>query len=155
MEEIAIKQGRQSYRSTAGVRSTSFERSLQWLITGRSSGSRIDLLTAPSRHPLTVAVTAFVPGYSGGTATDLHRFPYSPRDNFSLGTRIAYERTQPASDCQIISGKIFTANKFMPENQNKREELFPLNRAGGLRTDIVDNTIHAADAVDDAGRNPL
>jgi hypothetical protein len=26
---------------------------------------------------LAVAYAAFVPGYSGGTATDLHRFPYS------------------------------------------------------------------------------
>jgi len=50
---------------------------------GRSSGFRIVLLAAPSRERrpdgpwLAVVMAAFVPGYSGGTATDLHRFPYS------------------------------------------------------------------------------
>jgi hypothetical protein len=46
---------------------------------GRSSGFRIGLLAAPSRLALTRQwlLAAFVPGYSGGTATDLHRFPYS------------------------------------------------------------------------------
>lgn len=29
--------------------------------------------------PLAVAFAAFVPGYSGGTATDSHRLPYSSR----------------------------------------------------------------------------
>jgi hypothetical protein len=29
------------------------------------------------RHPVAVALAAFVPGYSGGTATDSHRLPYS------------------------------------------------------------------------------
>ncbi len=43
--------------------------------TGRSSGSRIGLPVAPS-HPLrTVASATFVPGHSGGTATDSHRLP--------------------------------------------------------------------------------
>jgi hypothetical protein len=46
---------------------------------GRSSGFRIVLLAAPSRDSVAVAYAAFVPGYSGGTATDLHRFPYSFR----------------------------------------------------------------------------
>jgi hypothetical protein len=53
---------------------------------GRSSGFRIGLLTAPSRPARsrygrdlrrTVVFAAFVPGYSGGTATDSHRLPYS------------------------------------------------------------------------------
>ena len=64
---------------------------------GRSSGSRIVLLAAPShthkcpaRNRFAVAApdpcdrvqwlfAAVVPGYSGGTATALHRFPYSSR----------------------------------------------------------------------------
>jgi hypothetical protein len=51
---------------------------------GRSSGFRIDLLACafPRRPILSLCrsgFAAFVPGYSGGTATDLHRFPYSSR----------------------------------------------------------------------------
>jgi hypothetical protein len=58
-------------------------------LQGRSSGFRIVLLAAPSRvgrrsacsaaSMAVVLFAAFVPGYSGGTATDLHRFPYSFR----------------------------------------------------------------------------
>jgi hypothetical protein len=36
----------------------------------------------------TVAVAAFVPGYSGGTATDSHRLPYSPAEHASAGTHV-------------------------------------------------------------------
>ena len=35
-----------------------------------------------------MASAAFVPGHSGGTATDLHRLPYSPEDNTSPGTSL-------------------------------------------------------------------
>src|ERR1700722_8824118 len=55
---------------------------------GRSSDFRIALPAAPSRdldagvtrrrHIRSGLIAAFVPGYSGGTATELHRFPYSP-----------------------------------------------------------------------------
>ncbi|MDB5339711.1 MAG: hypothetical protein JWN70_5330 [Planctomycetaceae bacterium] len=45
---------------------------------GRSSGSRIGLLATPSRRQLPeVVYVAFVPGYSGGTATESNRLPYS------------------------------------------------------------------------------
>ena len=57
--------------------------------TGRSSGSRIILLAAPS-HPgiapnsgperavSCARCAAFVPDHSGGTATELHRLPFTP-----------------------------------------------------------------------------
>jgi len=70
---------------------------------------------------LTVAVAAFVPGYSGGTATDLHRFPYSPRDDFSLGTRIEDDSTQTVQCCQIISSKILLSSKYHREKQGGPE----------------------------------
>lgn len=46
----------------------------------RYSGFRIVLLAAPS-HLATVALAAFVPGYSGGTVTDSHRLPDFHRSN--------------------------------------------------------------------------
>jgi len=40
------------------------------------SGSRINLPANPSHDlQITVVLSAFVPGHSGGTATDLHRLP--------------------------------------------------------------------------------
>jgi hypothetical protein len=52
---------------------------------GRSSGFRIALLARPSRGNLPQwHFLAFVPGYSGGTATDLHRFPYSSASKDNL-----------------------------------------------------------------------
>lgn len=44
---------------------------------GRSSGSRIRLLSAPSRFAAveTVVLADFVPDDSGGTAPDLHGIP--------------------------------------------------------------------------------
>ncbi len=42
---------------------------------GRSPGSRISLLTAPSRRHPPVVSAAFVPGHSGGSAPDSHRLP--------------------------------------------------------------------------------
>ena len=33
-------------------------------------------------------MAAFVPGYSGGTATDSNRLPYSPVSNTLAGTRV-------------------------------------------------------------------
>jgi hypothetical protein len=46
---------------------------------GWSSGFRIFLIAAlPTSPSEAVDFTAFVPGYSGGPATDLHRFPRSP-----------------------------------------------------------------------------
>lgn len=57
--------------------------------TGRSSGSRIGLLTAPShRSPRQWHVAAFVPGYSGGSATDSHRLPYSSAGNTPTDTSV-------------------------------------------------------------------
>jgi hypothetical protein len=46
--------------------------------SGRFSDSRIVLLATPSHHAwgMTVVIMAFVPVYSGGTATDLHRLPF-------------------------------------------------------------------------------
>src|SRR5690606_13512370 len=58
---------------------------------GRSSGFRIVRTAASSHgtcsHRSIAAVTssALVPGYSGGTATESHRLPYSPGDG-SPGT---------------------------------------------------------------------
>ena len=46
----------------------------------RYSGFRIILSAAPS-HLTTVTFAAFVPGYSGGTTTDLHRLPDSNVSN--------------------------------------------------------------------------
>jgi len=48
--------------------------------TGRFSGSWINLLPAPSQglHQPQWPSTGFVPNYSGGTATVLHRLPSSP-----------------------------------------------------------------------------
>src|SRR2546423_1121430 len=71
----ARKQERPCHNQLLVVRSLSID------FRGRSSGSRIVLLAAPSRLPFgpAVASAAFVPGYSGGSATDLHRFPYSFR----------------------------------------------------------------------------
>src|SRR3989304_5936337 len=43
--------------------------------SGRSSGSWIILLTAPSRVTPVVLLAAFVPRYSGGTTPDSHRVP--------------------------------------------------------------------------------
>lgn len=47
---------------------------------GRFSGSRIVLLAAPSRPACAEQwlFAAFVPAYSGGTTTDLHRLPSKP-----------------------------------------------------------------------------
>ena len=61
---------------------------------GRSSGFRIGLLAAPSRTSSSVASAAFVPGYSGGTATDSHRLPYSP------------EATRPEHPCRTASYRL-------------------------------------------------
>lgn len=48
---------------------------------GRSSGSWVTLLPAPS-HPIrTVVFAGFVPIYSGGTARDLHPLPLPRRYN--------------------------------------------------------------------------
>lgn len=59
-------------------------------------------LRLPADQPA-VALVAFVSGYSGGTAADLHRFPYSPDDavvrhpsrqfNLSTGARWVKEAT--------------------------------------------------------------
>ena len=53
-----------------------------------------------------VAFADFVPGYSGGTATDLHRFPYSSvRTHFRADTHVACDRivaipfVNPAGSC--------------------------------------------------------
>jgi hypothetical protein len=44
---------------------------------GRSSDFRINLLAAPSHSSMEQwSMAEFVTGYSGGTATDFHRFPY-------------------------------------------------------------------------------
>src|SRR3989304_152007 len=43
--------------------------------SGRSSGSWISLLTAPSRVIPVVLFAVFVPRYSGGTTPDSHRVP--------------------------------------------------------------------------------
>jgi len=52
-----------------------------------SSGSRIVLLTEPSHdRQITVVISAFVPGHSGGTATDSHRLPHT-RDARSVTPR--------------------------------------------------------------------
>ncbi len=49
----------------------------------RSSGSRIVLLTAPSREYTSQwAVAAFVPDHSGGTAVDLHHLPFTRMPGF-------------------------------------------------------------------------
>lgn len=45
---------------------------------GRSSGFRIVLLAAPYHRIDSGLLAAIVPGYSGGTATDFHRLPFSP-----------------------------------------------------------------------------
>lgn len=45
---------------------------------GRSSDSRIALLTAPSHESSQWQNAAFVPGYSGGSVTGSHRLPDSP-----------------------------------------------------------------------------
>jgi len=58
-------------------------RGKSYISTSRSSGSRINLLAAPSHpDPSTSSglwtvdfYAAFVPGYSGGSATALHRLP--------------------------------------------------------------------------------
>ena len=47
----------------------------QKVAAGRSPGSRISLLTAPSRRHPPVVSAAFVPGHSGGSAPDSHRLP--------------------------------------------------------------------------------
>jgi hypothetical protein len=48
------------------------------MVAGRSSGFRINLLFAPSHLIKTKQwyPANFVPGYSGGTAPDLHGIPY-------------------------------------------------------------------------------
>jgi len=63
---------------------------------GRSSGYRITLLTAPSQAKSSVAIAVVVPGYSGGTATDSHRLPYSSVEHSSTDTHVVREwyRTQ-------------------------------------------------------------
>jgi len=59
--------------------SARFERYMKMALPftiGRSSGSRINLLIMPSRHiNMAVAFMTFVPGYSGGTASDFTDFP--------------------------------------------------------------------------------
>ena len=47
-------------------------------ITSRSSGFRIILQAAPSHLYKQWLAAAFVPGYGGGPATELHRLPYYP-----------------------------------------------------------------------------
>jgi|GEM_PF-6295107 hypothetical protein len=76
---------------------------------GRSSGFRIGLLTAPSRPARsrcgrdlrrTVVFAAFVPGYSGGTATDSHRLPYSssgPQAETTPTSRVILTRAERLS----------------------------------------------------------
>jgi len=77
------------------------------LILGRSSGSRIGLPATPSRAPRRLpsrqrsGVVAFVPGYSGGTATDLHRFPYSPAGTSQPAPRSA---PHPSGGDFIVNG---------------------------------------------------
>jgi hypothetical protein len=79
-------------------------------VRGRSSGSRIDLLAAPSRAIAVISLremeshveresyygssgyAAVVPGYSGGTATELHRFPYSFRQATSPAKHLVSAR---------------------------------------------------------------
>jgi len=51
-------------------------------VYGRSSDSRITLLTAPS-HPVKTGqwqIAVFVPDHSGGSVPDFHRFPYYARE---------------------------------------------------------------------------
>jgi hypothetical protein len=60
-------------------------RTLSIHLTGRSSGSWIVLLPAPSRDLSSQWPSAgFVPNHSGGTATALHRLPFYPRGTCKL-----------------------------------------------------------------------
>ena len=72
---------------------------------GRSSGSRIDRHTTPSPRPLPeVAFVAFVPGYSGGTATDSNRLPYSFTRIHDSGEHPFQRRRLPRVKRRINSG---------------------------------------------------
>ncbi len=56
-------------------------------IVDKSSGFRIDLLTAPSHPYRQWRYAVFVPGYSGGSATDFNRLPFY--GNIAIHNRIA------------------------------------------------------------------
>jgi len=56
--------------------------------------------------PCSVACAAFVPGYSGGTATDLHRLPYS------------LEATRPEHPCRL---GILSPNPSIATEQFQRQ----------------------------------
>jgi len=57
------------------------------LIVSGSVGGRLSTsnTVAAARHE---QLATLVPGYSGGTATDSHRLPYSPASNALAGTHV-------------------------------------------------------------------
>src|SRR5439155_6850533 len=97
------------------------------LASGSTYWPRLPALSA-------VALTAFVPGYSGGTATELHRFPYSfahgnkPRGTprvrgENLTQRRAASSSGPApSRCKNAAVAEFTARTW---RKAKRGHIFP------------------------------
>ena len=93
---------------------------IPFLHSGRSSDSRIILLTAPSRPFQTVDPAAFVPDYSGGPVPDLHRVPFSVRNLESqykqqvVDTSVMCEQTlnQMRSECQAWISILDKQNRF-------------------------------------------
>jgi hypothetical protein len=73
-----------------------------------------------------VAYAAVVPGYSGGTATELHRLPYSFRQQQAAGTpwrqggRLA-QPLQPSSKRPQLPGKCLIHGQKQATNEKEKE----------------------------------
>lgn len=73
----------------------------------------------------------FVPGYSGGTATDSHRLPYSPRGHTPPGTQVVRHRTPPAKVCK---GAIFQRGESSQGHAPRARTDCNPHAAGGVAT---------------------
>jgi len=81
-----------------------------------ASGSFSGLLLPTGSSPA-VALAAFVPGYSGGTAADLHRFPYFPAES--------QIPPAPTSACKLSTARGVVkprAAQVMPDNESKKHK---------------------------------
>jgi hypothetical protein len=96
---------------------------------GRSSGFRIILLAAPS-HPSAssgqwLQVAAFVPGHSGGSATDLHRLPLAHGRSRIEHTELGVKKTVPGKAAKALTQGYTEETGILGQQQLlKRRRLF-------------------------------
>ena len=108
-----------------------------------SSGYRISRTAAPSRRGpprqwLVSHLAAFVPGYSGGPATDSHRVPFVE----SIGARILY-------------GSPVAVNYVKPHRANARPTGASARRHKKIVADAVAKLVNAIHEIDQIGVQPL